>query len=184
MTGVSRKAKSAQVGIEQVIDIADRRLARRAIGAAESHAVLSASDDWRFYYTIKEIAEFHEVWFAHKPDESFISFSKGDTVVMPFWPHEDIAIAACRVMSISCQTHPMSIDVWIDEFLDMEFRKDGCLVALCPANFSAWPARIDEVLATLSEYLSDKEAYWARHFSNDTFKLTMNMRIGPKGRLP
>ena len=146
-------------------------------------SVLKGSDEWRFFYTIKEAVEHSEVWFANEPDGTLISLKHEGRWVVPFWPHEEIAKLASRKMGVPGETNPMPLDYWVNEELDIAARADDCLIALCPSDEAALKT-VDEVFTALASYASDPQAYWDRHFAQDQFFITQNLKAGPKGTLP
>lgn len=176
--------RSQALGFEKIAGLAERRENRRALGAVEAFSILKGSDDWRYYFTIKEAVVHSELWFINDTDGKLIEFMHRGQWVSPFWPHEDVAKLACQKMNVVGQTNPMPLDHWIDHVLDQSCRVDGCLVALCPSEEHAILKSVDEVFADLLRYQKDPEKYWEQHFSKDGFFLTQNLKAGPKGKLP
>ncbi len=173
------------IGFDQIPDICQRRELRRSIAAGEALPVLNGSDEWRFHYSIKEVAERGEIWFIADEEGKLIDLKYEEQWVCPFWPHEDLAYLACKKMDILGDIDPMPLDYWIDEVLDQNCRSDDCLIALCPSNFNAKLTSVDEVIAALTAYYKDPEAFWEQHFSDDKVFLTAkNIKTGPKGYLP
>ncbi len=175
--------KSQTLGFQEIANLEQRRANRRSIGAVEATSILKGSDEWRFYYTVKEVVERSEVWFVNKPDGTLIDFSIGDRWVTPFWPHEDIARLACKKMDMPCEVNPMPLDHWIDEELNRICRSDNGLIALCPSDGYAKLKTVDEVLSVLAQYAKDPQAYWDQHFADDGFFLTQELGFKPKGHL-
>lgn len=176
--------RSKVLGFEQIAPLVERRANRRSMGVVETLPILRGSDAWRYYFTIKEVAEYGEIWFINKPDDRLIEFQMDGKWILPFWPHEDIAKIACRQMNVAGETNPMPLDHWIDQVLDVDCRRAQCLIALCPSDWSSEIKTVNEVFADLKAYRRDPEAYWNQHFSQDSIFIVQNAKSGPKGKLP
>jgi hypothetical protein len=176
--------RSQALGFEKIAGLTERRENRRALGAVETFSILEGSDEWRYYFTIKEAVDHSELWFINDPDGRLIEFKNRGQWVSPFWPHEDVAKLACKKMKIVGETNPMPLDHWIDHVLDEGCRADRCLVALCPSEGHAELKTVDEIFTDLLWYRNNPETYWDQHFSKDRFFLTQNLKVGPKGKLP
>jgi hypothetical protein len=176
--------RSRILGFQTIASLAQRRANRRSVGVVESVSILRGSNAWRYYFTIKEAAELGELWFINDPDGGLIEFQKDGKWILPFWPHEDVAKVAGRQMNLVGETHPMPLDHWIDQVLDVDCRQADCLVALCPSDWYAEIKTVDEVFADLAAYRKDPKSYWDQHFSQDHVFLTQNVKSGPKRKLP
>jgi Protein of unknown function (DUF2750) len=176
--------RSQLIGYSEIRPLDERRAARRTIGAVEATSILNANSNWQFYFSIKEIAEYSELWFAHRADGSLIEFKSNDRWVAPFWPHEDVAALACKKMNVTGEINPMPVDYWIDNVIDGTCREYNLLIALCPTAEGAFLTTVDDVLEALSAYKVDPDAYWQKHFAGDTITLRQNMKAGPKSKLP
>jgi hypothetical protein len=86
--------RSQALGFEKIAGLTERRENRRALGAAETFSILEGSDEWRYYFTIKEAVDHSELWFINAPDGRLIEFKNQGQWVSPFWPHEGVAVLA------------------------------------------------------------------------------------------
>lgn len=147
--------RSRLLGFEQIAPLADRRANRRSIGVVETVSILRGSNEWRYYFTIKEAVEHGELWFINDPDGGLIEFQKDGKWILPFWPHEDVAKIAGQQMNLVGEANPMPLDHWIDQVLDVDCRQADCLVALCPSDWHAEIKTADEVFLGQAEYCAD-----------------------------
>jgi hypothetical protein len=176
--------RSQALGFDKIAGLAERRAHRRSLGAAEAVSILKGAQEWRYHFTIKTAVNHSELWFISSLEGSLIEFKSGDQRVAPFWPHEDVAALACKGMAIVGVIDPMPLDHWIDRVLDESCRANRVLIALCPSNWHAELKTVDDVIADLSLYRADPQAYWDRHFAGEKFVLTQDLTAGPQGELP
>jgi hypothetical protein len=176
--------RSQELGFETIEPLTERRANRRSISAVEAWSILRGSDEWRYYFTIKEAADHSELWFINDPDGELIEFQSDGKWILPFWPHEDVARLACQQMNVAGETNPMPLDHWVDQVLNVDCREADCLVALCPSDWQTEIKTVDEIFGDLANYRKDPESYWHRHFSQDRVFLTQKAKSGPKGKLP
>ncbi len=167
---------SQRLGLKSIPPIEERRATRRQPPAVEVYMVLAGDETWRFHYSIAYSIEHGEVWAPWIGNEiSFLPSSDGDLTCV--WPHEALGVRASKDYKTPVSIDPIPLDIWIDTFLDVEFRQDNLKVMLCPTAKHGTPRSVDEILREIERYVTDREAYWREHFSVDQFTL-----VGPQGR--
>jgi hypothetical protein len=97
----------------------------------EINAIINLSDNKRYEYSIKRIADF-ETLFVIGDDQGLRTYHDGTgKIVFPIWPFREFALLCCTNEFASCQPEGIQLKDFMESYL-LNFIKSGYKLSVLP----------------------------------------------------
>ena len=97
------------------------------------NAICNQSDDQRYEYFMRKVADFEEIWSLHSPD-GWVELSDEDgQICLPIWPHPDFAASWAVDSWSDCEPKAIKLDVWLERWTQ-GLEKDDTVLVVFPVD--------------------------------------------------
>lgn len=87
------------------------------ISQQEFESVLSLSDEKRYFYFLKKVADWEELWSLRNQDGWVLAADPDGHEVVPVWPHERFAQACIEGNWKDCKPSAIRLSEWMERWI-------------------------------------------------------------------